>query len=201
MLWSRLPARIRAGNSAEMKMLCSSIRRPSRALQTVIRCADVIDCVSGIDAKEGGEKKKTDDLFVFVNEGEEIILERVAAVESCVSEICTGAAVPELDGLASSGKDKEVKSEEGRNQKTDGPFFKHIITDYIFREETVKKAIHVTLFFWCKGSKSHFAVGPQDSLSFPRRRASTLLFLFLPFVFKPDIIIIITIIISSLSVP
>lgn len=102
-----------------------------------------------------------------------------------MSEICTGAAVPELDGLASSGKDKEVKSEEGRNQKTDGPFFKHIITDYIFREETVKEAIHVTLFFWCKGSKTHFAVGPQDSLSFPRRRASTLLFLVLLFVFKP----------------
>ena len=31
-----------------------------------------------------------------------------------MSEICTGAAVPELDGLASSGKDKEVKSEEGK---------------------------------------------------------------------------------------
>ena len=35
-------------------------------------------------------------------------------------------------------------------------FFKHVITDYIFREETVKEATHVTFFFWCKGSKTHF---------------------------------------------
>lgn len=75
--------------------------------------------------------------------------------------------------------------EKPEDRWSDGPVFKHIITDYIFREETVKKAKHVTLFFWCKGSKTHFAVGPQDSLSFPRRRASTLLFLVLLFVFKP----------------
>ena len=80
-----------------------------------------------------------------------------------MSEICTGAAVPELDGLASSGKDKEVKSEEGKEPEDRWSsffFFKHVITDYIFREETVKEATHVTFFFWCKGSKTHFALRP-----------------------------------------
>lgn len=41
---------------------------PKLALQTVIRCSDVIDWVAASVVRE-----KTDDLFVFVNEGEEII--------------------------------------------------------------------------------------------------------------------------------
>lgn len=86
-----------------------------------------------------------------------------------VSEICTGAVMPVLDGLASLGKDKQVMCEEGEKPK-DRCFSLHIITDLdiqcVQRENiTVKMVIHMILLVLRPSNSHYFRVTVQFVLS------------------------------------
>ena len=66
-----------------------------------------------------------------------------------VSEICSAAVVPALDGLASPGNDKQVKTEEGEEPEGSCCKFKRNTTGLYTQREIRRR------FFWCVGCPAH----------------------------------------------